>query len=192
MAQANNTSSASSGPATKVAVLDVNAAIVSTAEGKQASAELQSQFAPQQAEMDAKRKKIDDVAKQLSAGSNTLSDEGKAQLQGQIELLQRQLQNRQQEFQDETQAAQAEVVDRIGRKMLDVVDRYGRENNLAVVVNSSGQTMGILYKAPQLDITAEIIKLYDQQYPVKASAATPAAKPPAASAPKKPGGGPGR
>jgi hypothetical protein len=52
----------------------------------------------------------------------------------------------------------------------------------------------VLYRAQQLDITQEIVKLYDQQYPVKAGAAAPAQKPasPPAQAPaKKPGGGPG-
>ena len=43
-----------SAAAVKVGVISVSAAIQSTAEGKQAAAELQSQFAPRQTELDSR------------------------------------------------------------------------------------------------------------------------------------------
>jgi len=47
--------------ASKVGVLNVRQAIVNTAEGKQAAAELQSQFAARQTDLDNLRKQIEDV-----------------------------------------------------------------------------------------------------------------------------------
>ena len=86
-------------------------------------------------------------------------------------------------------AAQGEVVDRIGRKIVDVLDRYSRENGYSVVLDSSAQNTPILYASNQIDMTQDIIRLYDQAYPVKAAAA-PAAKPatpkPATPTPTKP------
>ena len=46
----------------KVGVISVQAAIQSSAEGKQAAAELQSQFAPRQTELDNLRKQIEDAS----------------------------------------------------------------------------------------------------------------------------------
>jgi len=69
------------------------------------------------------------------------------------------------------------VVDRIGRKMMDVLDRYSRENGFVAVFDSSAQNSPILYASSNIDITQDIIKLYDQAYPVKAAATTPATKP---------------
>lgn len=176
------------GAPTKVAVIDIRAAIVSTAEGKSAAAELQSQFAPQSTAIDGIRKQIDDIEKKLQSGANTLSDDEKVRLQRQDELLQHTLQRRTDEYQEQVTAAQNEIVDRIGRKMIDVVDRYSRENNIALVVDGSTTSTTVLYKSASLDITLDIVKLYDQQYPVKAAATTPA-KPPASTPPvKKPGG----
>jgi outer membrane protein len=74
------------------------------------------------------------------------------------------------------------VVDRIGRKMMDVLDRYARENGLVAVFDSSAQNSPILFASTSIDITQDIIKLYDQSYPVKAggAAAAPATPKPAA------------
>jgi len=79
-------------------------------------------------------------------------------------------------------AAQGEVFDRIGRKMVDVLDRYARENSFTAIFDSSAQNTPILFASTNIDITQDIVRLYDGAYPVKAGA-TPAAKP-AAAAPK--------
>ncbi len=173
-AQGTAPGSASSG---KVGVVDVRQAIVATAEGKQASAELQSQFAARQSELEGLNKQIGDIRQRLSTGGDKLSQDEAGRLQRQGELLTRQLQRKQDEYQEDVNAAQAEVVDRIGRKMIDVLDRYSRENGFVLVLDSSSQNSPVLYKSTQIDVTQDIIHLYDQAYPVKGGSATPAAKP---------------
>ena len=177
----------------KIAVVRMLEAISSTAEGKQAIAEINSQFAPRTAEIDGIRKQIDDLEKKAAAGSNTLSEEEKARLQRQGEMLNRKLQRTTDEVQDEVTAARSDVIDRLGKRMLDVVNHYATENAYGVVIVASNQqAMTILYASKQVDITDAVVKLYDQQYPVRA--ATPPAKqpgqqPPAQNPPaKRPGG----
>jgi outer membrane protein len=165
----------------KIGVLSVRQAIVTTAEGKQASAELQSQFASRQNELEALNKQVNDLRQRLSAGQTTLSDEEKGRLTQQGTRLAAQLERKQNELQEDLNAAQGEVVDRIGRKMMDVLDRYSRENGLVAVFDSSAQSTPLLYVSTNVDITQDIIKLYDQAYPVKGGAV--AAKP-AATTPK--------
>jgi len=173
--------SASSG---KFGVMNVRQAIVSTAEGKQASAELQSQFAPRQNELENLNKQINDIRNKLAAGVSTLSDEEKGRLTQQGQRLTQQLDRKQNELQEDLNAAQGEVVDRIGRKMMDVLDRYSRENGLIAVFDSSSQNSPILFASSNIDVTQDIIKLYDQAYPIKGSA--PAAAKPAAAKPATP------
>jgi len=162
----------------KVGVVDVRQAIVATAEGKQASAELQSQFAARQSELEGLNKQIADIRQRLSVGADKLSPDEGARLQRQGEVLTRQLQRKQDEYQEDVNAAQADVVDKIGRKMIDVLDRYSRENGFVIVFDSSAQNSPVLYKSTQIDVTQDIIRLYDQAYPVKAG--SPAARPAAA------------
>jgi outer membrane protein len=168
---------AGSASAGKIAVINVRQAIVTTAEGKQASAELQSQFAARQNDLESMNKQISDLRNRLSAGTNTLSDDEKARLTQQGQRLTQQLDRKNNELNEDVQAAQADVVDRIGRKMMDVLDRYSRENGFVAVFDSSAQNSPILFASTNIDITQEIIKLYDQAYPIKSGAATPATKP---------------
>jgi len=165
---------AAGAPPTKIAVLNVRQAIVSTAEGKQASAQLQSQFAPQQTDLENTQKQITDLQNRLANGARTLSDDEKTRLQRQGEMLSHQFQRKQDDLNEVVQAAQSDVVDTIGRKMLEVLDRYSRENGYAAVFDSSAQGTPVVYGASQIDITEEVVRLYDQQYPVKTSSAAPA------------------
>jgi Skp family chaperone for outer membrane proteins len=137
--------------------------------------------------MDGLNKQIEDIQRKFQAGANTLSDEEKARLQRQGQLLQNQLKRASEQYDEQIQAAQTDIIDAIGKKMIDVLDSYSRENGLAVVMNIAPNSASVLYKAPQLDITMDIVKLYDQRYPIKATASAPA-KPPATTPVKKPGG----
>jgi len=168
----------------KIGVINVRQAIVTTAEGKQASNDLQAQFTPRQTELENMNKQINDLRSRLNAGANTLSDEEKVRLTQQGQRLTQQLDRKNNELNEDVQAAQADVVDRIGRKMMDVLDRYARENGLVAVFDSSAQNSPILFASTSIDITQEIIKLYDQSYPLKSGAvAAPAASKPATPRP---------
>ena len=178
---------ASAGAASgKVGVINVRQAIVTTSEGKQASAELQSQFAARQTELENLNKQITDLRQRLSAGQATLSQDEQARLTRQGELLARQLQRKQDEYQEDVNASQGDVIDKIGRKMIDVLDRYARENGYVAILDSSAQNTPILYASNQIDVTQDIIRLYDQAYPLKAGSTTPkpAPKPAASTTPK--------
>jgi outer membrane protein len=180
-------------PVKSVAIINLRGAIGSTAEGKQASAELQSQFAPRSSEIDNMTKQINDLQQKLQASQGKLSQEEETRLTAEGQRLTQRLDRRRNDFQEDASAAQQEVLERIGRKMVDVLDRYARESGYSVVLDTSGQNSPILYASNQVDVTQDIIRLYDQAYPVKTGAGAPApatAKPatpkPATPPPTKP------
>jgi outer membrane protein len=179
----------------KIGVINVRQAIASTVEGKQAGAELQSQFASRQSELEGLNKQINDLRQRIDAGSGKFSQEEQTRLQREGETKARQLQRKQDEYQEDVNAAQAEVFDRIGRKMIDVLDRYARENGYVAVLDTSAQNTPILFASTNIDVTQDIVKLYDQAYPVKGGAPAsttparpaqkPAAQPPAQKPPQQ-------
>jgi outer membrane protein len=171
----------------KYAVINVRQAIVTTAEGKQASAQLQSQFAPRQGELEGLQKLITDLQARLNNGARTLSDEEKAKLQRQGDLLTHEFQRKQDDLNEEVTAAQSDIVDTIGRKMLDVLDKYARENGFAMVLDSSAQGSPVVYSAMDLDVTDVIVRAYDQAYPVKEGGGSTETRRPAAPAGAQPG-----
>ncbi len=190
-AQGNSAPAAPAAP-TKVGVINVRSAIISTAEGKQESAQLQSKYASRQNELENLTKQIEDIRSRLRNGERTLSDDEKARLQRQGEILTRQLDRKNTEMQEDLNADQAEVIDRIGRKLVEVLDRYARENGYVAVFDTSSQAQVVIYASGQSDVTQDMIRLYDQAYPVKSAPATspaqqkPPAQKPAAPAPQKP------
>jgi len=173
-ARAQSPAAAGSSASGKVGVISIRQAIVTTAEGKLASAELQSQFASRQNEIENLNKQISDLQQRLQAGQNKLSQEEEARLRQQGQRLAQRLDRMNTEYQEDVNAAQADVIDRIGRKMVDVLDRYSRENGYVVVLDSSAQNTPILFASTQIDVTQDIVRLYDQAYPVKAGTSTPA------------------
>jgi outer membrane protein len=161
--------SASPGGANKVGVIDVQAAVAGTAEGKQALAELQSQFSPRQTELANLQKQIEDDQTRLRTGQTTLSDDEKGRLTREYDLLTRSYQRKSQDAQDDFNEAQQELLNRIGRKMMDVLDKYSKDNGYSVILDTSSQQTPVLYAANQVNVTQDIIRLYDQSYPVKTS-----------------------
>jgi outer membrane protein len=171
-AQSSNAGASAAMPQTKIGVINVQVAITSTAEGKQAAAELQSRFAPRQTELDNIRKQIDERQTRLRTAQTTLSDEEQARLAREGDQMTRAYQRKQQESQDDFNGAQQELVTRIGSKMVEVLDKYSKQNGYAIVLDTSSQQTTVIYAANPIDVTQEIIRLYDQSYPVKTGAAT--------------------
>ena len=169
----------------KIAVISLQTAIVGTQEGKQASKELQAQFASRQAELENLRKQIADLQQRLQAGQTTLSDEEKARLASQGNILTRKFQREQQDLQDDGNDAQQLAINRIGQKMMTVLDKFAKQNGYGLILDNGTSAQSapvVLYSANQVDVTQQIIKLYDAAYPVKSAA--PAASRPGTPKPK--------
>jgi outer membrane protein len=189
--RAQSPAAAGSAAPGKVGVINIRSAIGSTAEGKQAQAELQSQFAPRQTEIENMNKQINDLRQRLAACEGKCSQDEIARLTTQGQRMTQQFDRKNNELQEDSNAALGDVIDRIGRKMVDVLDRYARENGYNIVLDSSAQNTPILYASTQIDVTQEIVRLYDSAYPVKGGAPAqqkpPAAKPAApTTTPTKP------
>lgn len=172
-------SAAGSATGSKIGVINVRQAIASTSEGKQAGAELQSQFSSRQNELENLNKQINDLRQRLDASRGKINADEEARLTRDGQKLTQQLDRKQNEYQEDVNSAQADVFDRIGRKMIDVLDRYARENGYVAILDTSAQNTPILYASTNIDVTQDIVRLYDQAYPVKGGA-------PAATTPTKP------
>jgi outer membrane protein len=87
-----------------------------------------------------------------------------------------------QDAQSDLEESQGKVMQELGGKMMAVMEKYAMQNGFAVVLDVSSPQTPVLWAASAVDITNDIVKLYDQAYPgVAAAPAVPAAKPPAAA-----------
>jgi outer membrane protein len=167
----------------KVGTISLQAAIVSTAEGKQASAELQTHFAARSTELQNLQKQIKDIQAKLQSSQQVLGEGERGRLQREGERLSGTLQRKQQYFQEDLNAAQQDMMNNIGPKLAEVLSKYSKENAYSVILDTSSQQTPVVYGAPQVDVTEEITKLYDQSHPAKS---TPTTTPKATPHPTKP------
>ena len=171
----------------KFAVINIQGAIISTKDGQKAAAELNSKTAPKKKELEQKQSDINALQDQLNKGSNTLSDTAKNDIYKNIEAKKKNLQREVEDAQADLEADQQKLLAQLGQKILAVIEKYSRDNGITMVVDVSSPQTPVLYASPSVDITKEIIELYDKsvaQGNAPAPSAVPAPKAPATTAPK--------
>ncbi|MBI4466155.1 MAG: OmpH family outer membrane protein [Acidobacteria bacterium] len=163
-----------------IAVVDFQGVMVNTQEGRKAAEDLRAQFNPRNAELEKIRNEIRDLENQARAQERTLSDEARMQLVRQMEQKRKMATRMEQDLRDDFEAAQNEIISRLGEKVQRVIDQYAQEKGLNLVLSIS-QGSPIVFATRSVDITPEIIQLYDKNFPVQA--ATGATQQPARPAP---------
>jgi outer membrane protein len=162
---------------TKVAVIYIQQAIMNTKEGSAAGAALNAKYQPKRDEFDKRQRDIQSLQDQLKKGSATMSDDAKTKLERDLDTKTKALQRDTQDASDDYQQDMGKVFQEVGGKMEQIIEQYAYQNGYAVVLDvSNQQTTPVIWAAPSSNITADIIKLYDQAHP---SAGAPAAAGPA-------------
>lgn len=161
---------------TKVAILYVQNAILQSAEGKKVAAELQAKFNPRRSALEKRQADVQAMQDQLKKGSATMSDDAKNKLARQIESDGKALQRDADDLNADAEQEQNKVFQDLFTKLNAVVAQYATQNGYAVVLDVSNQQGPIMWAAASVDITGDIVKLYDQAHPVAAAPAPPAGK----------------
>jgi len=177
--------------ASKIGVINIQAAIANSAEGKKVIADLQKKYQPRQQELQRLQQEIQAIQDQLSKQSATLSDEEQARLNRDAEEKQKLLKRSAEDAQNDFNRDRDEVINKIGQKMVRVINDYASQNGFTLVLDDA--QIPIYYAAKEIEITEEIVKRYDAANPVAdaappakpaAHAAAPPVAPPATPAPK--------
>ena len=175
------------GPApTKIAIISVQQAIMSTDDGKKAAAEMQAKFNPRQEQLKKMQSDVQAMQDQAKKGSATMSDEAKARLSRDSETKTKTFQRDMDELNADIEQENGRLMQDLGGKMQAVWEQYLPQNGYAILIDVSSQQTPVLWAAAAIDITPEIIRLYNQAHPVTAAPAAAApARPPAAPPAKK-------
>ena len=170
----------------KVAIIHVQNAILSTKDGQKAQGDLQVKFNSRKQQIEKKQADIQSLQDQMKKGSATMSDDAKNKIARDIDGGQKALQRDTEDFESDVQQEEGKIMQDLGQKMMDVIIKYATQNGFAMVVDVSNPQTPVLWADPAVDITNEIVKLYDQAHP--GTGAGTAAKPtaPAPAAPKPP------
>ena len=177
---------AQSAPATsgsKIGVVDIQQAILSTAEGKEAIQDLQKKYQPRETEINQRQQDVQQMRDQLQKQMTTLSAEEQRRMNHELQEKQTVLQRLEQDAQSSFQYDRDTLMRTLGQKMVKVIDQYASTHGFALVID--GSQVPVYYAGKGVDITPEIVKLYDTSYPVKSAASATGASS-AGAAPKAP------
>src|ERR1700730_1739181 len=155
----------------KVAIIHVQNAILSTKDGQKAATELQTAFAPKQTEIEKRRSEIAGLQEQLRKGNATMAEEAKASLMREIDAKNKVLTRETEDAQADLDSSQGKIMQELGNKMMAVIEKYSNQNGYALVLDVSNPQTPVLWAASAIDITPEIVKLYDQANPGTGAAA---------------------
>ena len=153
---------------TRVAVLNMNAAIATTAEGKKATADLQKKFAPRQEELESKQREVQALQERYQQQSTTLSEQERRRLARQLEEGQRSLKRKQEDYQADSQTESQDTYNRLILKMQRIISQYAAQNGYVLVLDYS--QIPVFYIHKSIDITDDLVRRYDAANPAESTA----------------------
>jgi outer membrane protein len=171
---------------TKVAAINIQAAIIGTKDGQKAAAELTAKMQPKKRELEQKQNEIASLQDQLNKGQNTMSDAAKADLYKNVEAKKKTLQRQMEDAQADLEADQNKLMQQLGQKIVAVIERYARDNGYTMVVDVGNPQSPVIYASPSVEITKEVIELYDKSTASASAPPAPAAPKPAGATPAAP------
>lgn len=169
-------------PPTKVGIIQIQSAILSTKDGQKAFNDLQSKIAPRRTDLEKKQNEIAQLQDQMRKGSNTMSDDAKQKLARDIDQKTKSLQRDSEDAQAELDQEQQRIMQDLGQKMMAVVTKYAQDHGYTLILDVSSPQTPVLYAANGIDVTQDIVTLYDKNAP--AASGAPAAAAPKPEAPK--------
>lgn len=174
----------------KVGVLNIQAAIAATKDGQKAANDLNTKYGPKKKDVEGKQATLAGLKDQLQKGQNTMSEAGKAELVRSIDEKTKSLNREMEDAEAELQQDQQKVLQTIGQRMMVVIDKYSKDHGYTLILDVSSQQTPVLFASNNIDVTKDIIDLYDKNTGTATGAGTtapaPAAPKPAASTPAAP------
>lgn len=154
-------SAQASAPA-KVAVINLQRAVLGTAEIQKANTEMQAKYKPRNDKIEQLQKDLASIQQQLQTNAS-LSPQAQQDLTSEGQRKQRDLQRLQEDLQGDVDRERNDILSKSTQKMSQVVKKIAEEKGLDLVVDSTNA----IYFKPALEITDEAITAYNKAYPAK-------------------------
>ena len=165
----------------RVAIISIQVAIAQSNDGQEAAKALGDKFAPERVELEKQQREISDLQNQLRNQEKTLSDEARTRLMRTMDGKTRKFNRDNEDATTEFQQAEQDAINEIGRKMMSVIIEHAQKNGITLVLDISSPQTPVLYANAGIDITEEVVELYNVAT-AEAEAAANAAAEPAATA----------
>ena len=156
----------------KVAVINLQKAVLESAEIKAASAAMEARFKPRVTQIEQLDKEIAAISQNLQTNAGKLTAQAEADLNAQGTRKQRDVQRLRDDLQADVDRDRNEILQKSANKMTDVLKKLAEEKGYDIVVDAPYAP----YFKAALEITNDLIAAFDKAYPAAAPAPAPAPK----------------
>jgi len=143
--------------------------LLQTEEGKQVMGQLQQFMDQKGQEFNQRNQELSRLQQEYQTKQATLNPDAAAEMERQISQRQLQLRRFQEDVQADLNERQEQLLAQISQKVQQVITDFAKQNGYDVIfVRDQSQ----VWVAPELDVTGEIIRLYNERFPVSQSPAS--------------------
>lgn len=147
----------------KVAVVNMQRAVLESAEIKKASDDMGARYKPRQADIEKLQRELQTIEQQLQTNGAKMTPQAQAEMTAEGQRKQRDLRRLTEDLQQDVERDRNEILGRSSQKMQAVVRKLAEEKGLDMVVDVSNT---VFFK-PALEITNEALAAYDKANPPK-------------------------
>ena len=153
----------------RVGVINLQSAIVSTKDGQKAAGDIQARFNPKKADLDRRQGEISQLQEQLNRGRNTLGEDARQKLVREIDQKTKSLNRDTEDARAELDQEEQKIMNQLGSRIMAVIDKYAKDHGYAMILDVSSPQTPVMYASNTVDITREVIELYDKNAPAATS-----------------------
>jgi len=168
----------------RVGVINLQAAIADCKDGKKATADLQQRFGPRKADLEKRQADVQQLQEKLGKAA---TDDERARLSRDIEQKTKSINRDMEDARAEIDQEEQKIVNDLGSKVVALSEKYAKEHGYTWIMDVSSQQTPVIFFAEAIDITKDVIELYDKGATVTGTGSAtarpkppvPAARPPA-------------
>ncbi len=143
--------------AIRVGVVDVQQVLNQSQKGTAIKQKLDQERVTRQKDLDAKQQEVMKLQAELEKQAPLLSEQAKRErseaLQRRVRDVRRIAEDANRDFEKQVREAEMEIT----REIFGVIQEYGKDQGFTIILERST----LIYSAPVVDLTAEIVKRYD-------------------------------
>lgn len=151
--------------ASRIGFIDIQRVLVRSAAGVAAREQLEKEKASMQKEMDGRRQELEKLREELDKKGALMSPDARREREDAIERKRRDATRLADDFQRELGRKEQQLIVKVRQELQGVIDKVGKQKGYYMILD--GRNAGVVFWAPEADLTDEIIRAYDQESATK-------------------------
>lgn len=145
----------------RIGYVDLQKILAKSTAGMAAREQLEREKAMMQKDVDSKRAEIEKLRDDFEKKGRLLSAEARKEKQENLERKVRDLRRLVDDYQRELEKKEQGLLQKVLEDLSGVIERIGKQHGFLMIVDR--KSPGLVYAAPDADLTDEILKAYDQE-----------------------------